>query len=70
MATVEVGQVTLQVLSSECAVGLSSLSEGECGSGMEGSGVSPTLSLVTQDTTTIQCMQSCLVRKGTKTCGN
>ena len=69
VAMVDVGRISLQVLSSECGVGLSSLSEGECG--VEGSGGgSPTLSLVSQDAGTIQCMQSCLVRKGTQPCGN
>ena len=66
VAVVRVGQIVLQVLSSECAVGLSNLSEEECGNRMEGSGGdAPTLSLVSQDAGTIQCVQSCLVRKGT-----
>ena len=69
-AMVDVGQVSLEVLSSEdCAVGLSSLSEGECERRSMEEGT-PTLSLMSQDPGTIQCVQSCLARSGTSACGN
>jgi hypothetical protein len=68
-AMVDVEQVSLEVLSiPECPVGLFSLSEGECGRRrIEGT---PTLSLVSQDPSTIQCVQDCLSKRGTQTCGN
>ena len=69
-AVVDVGQLSLQVLSSnKCAVGLSSLSEGECERSRMEEGT-PTFTLVSQDPGTIQCVQSCLVQQGTSTCGN
>ena len=70
VAVVRVGRISLQVLSiSGCAVGLSSLSEGECERSRMEEGT-PTLSLVSQDLGTIQCVQSCLVQRGNNTCGN
>ena len=70
VAIVRVARISLQVLSiSGCAVGLSSLSEGECERSRMEEGT-PTLSLVSQDPGTIQCVQSCLVQQGTSTCGN
>lgn len=57
VAEVDVGQMSLQVLSSsECAVGLSSLTEAEC----EGRSSLTTLTLVTQDVGAILCVQNCV----------
>ena len=65
VAVVDLGQVSVEVLSGECSVGLSNLHEEECGRKMEGSGGSAqNLSL---DAGTLQCVRCC---SECKTCGN
>ena len=59
VAVVDVGQMSLQVLSSsDCEVGLSSLTEAEC-EGLRSSSLT-TLTLVTQDVGAIMCVQKCV----------